>query len=307
MADQNKELPQWLEKVEYLRLAQAAEIMGYPVDVLLHLGVLGELEIRAPVLMAGEYGWSIADSGLRELWVEVSPSSTRFDYRDRVVLFAEDLASIEATGSVALRRFYSPEVMAEIADSLYVKSVRKPGLNMIRPTEDVLKAVVAGGATTPWFAVDVSDSDQEAVVLLSHLWIAVTELRRFYGGKPQDEAAQDRAAAEKASGVDRRTKQGAGSAKRHSSNREQVLIAALTCLYSQQPKDLQQTAVALAKQVDEKGLLFWKSGAPPLSADRIERLLRECMRFPAERPWEGGKVPEDRQPDNSPEGVPEIT
>jgi hypothetical protein len=72
------------------------------------------------------------------------------------------------------------------------------------------------------------------------------------------------------------------SAERHATNREAVLKAALYCkeYFPEQCKTYRDWAYT----IDQKAPLFWpKTGIPPLSRARIERLLGEAYKLPADR------------------------
>ncbi|MCG9026890.1 hypothetical protein LH462_03375 [Laribacter hongkongensis] len=71
-----------------------------------------------------------------------------------------------------------------------------------------------------------------------------------------------------------------GNSERHARNRESVLKAAMCCK-ANWPSQCGTTNRELARLIDEKAGLFWpESCKPPLSLDRIERLLGETQKIP---------------------------
>ncbi|WP_156183743.1 hypothetical protein [Chromobacterium sp. LK1] len=69
------------------------------------------------------------------------------------------------------------------------------------------------------------------------------------------------------------------TAERFATYREQILRAAIYCLCNW-PEKCKESNRDWAGFIDEKAPLFWpQTGRPPLTKDRIERLLGECQRL----------------------------
>lgn len=300
------------ENGEYLRLVTAAESLGCSSHELLHLGAVGKAEIIAPVLLTGTYEWPVAWDGIAYPELE-PPFISDFDIRDRVVLFADDLKRIEAVGWATPRAFFSPTRGLEIAkhwcgdcffvgesnldstiteDLVAMNKSYFPDLAIdmqsdacpaeIMPPEFSVR-MQENAISVPWYLArpEISDENVEGLfdakqnaeplkTTAEHLFISNAEFKRLAANAPQDyETLKRQQAGAKSKKVHR-------NAERYSSNREQILAFAIYCK-DKFPDICGDHATEWAIAIDEKALLRWKSGQPPLSRGQIENLLRNAM------------------------------
>lgn len=100
---------------EYLPLQSAAKRLRTDAASLLHLGALGKIEVITPVATPGEYVWPLYGDGFG--YPEFSSHQTwKFGASDRVIACHEDLAAIEAYGSVTPFRFIAPQAFRELVE-----------------------------------------------------------------------------------------------------------------------------------------------------------------------------------------------
>jgi len=302
----------FLEGSEYLRLVTAAELLGCSTHELLHFGAIGKAEISAPVLLKGTYEWPVASDGTAFPELE-PPFISDFDIRDRVVLFADDLKKLEAVGWVTPKAFFSPTRGLEIAKHWRGASFFESGLEFLEPITDdqvflnktyfpslaidmqdqteaaesmspeFFTRMQANAISVPWnlarpeifdenydMSFDAQQNTEPLKTTAEHLFISKTEFNRLAANAPQDPAALKRQQASA------KPKNVHGNSKRYSSNREQVLAFAIYCK-DKFPDICGDHATEWAIAIDEKALLRWKSGQPPLSRGQIENLLRNAM------------------------------
>lgn len=326
----------WREKLEYVRLARAAKMIGCPVDELLHLGAIGEVTVLAPVVAEGEYEWPVSETGEKS-WYE--PFRGEFDSSDRVILHRRDVAKIEAIGWVIPRLFFAPEVAFQIAGRLQnstddaninahglskeivqvtnARVKRQSNSNTVgisaflklqtpqkednSSSEDIdgdaelsaFALMVAHADTVPWFPVDtrlpievlrantVSQIEDTGMnrTKIEHLFLSMAEIKRLQENTPQDGAAELRNDAIAVSNKPH------GNGARFSNSREEVLMAAIACLFN--VEEIKIKASRWAEIIDEKGAVFWKKGNPPLEPSVIARLLSKAKAYPDCPEWDG--------------------
>lgn len=105
-------------KRKYHRFNSAAARLQSTADDLLHLGVLGLLDISAPVVASGLFEWPIGLHGLALPEIK-EPFIQEFDAASRVFLLPSDLARIEAIGWVIPELFYCPSIARHlVADQI---------------------------------------------------------------------------------------------------------------------------------------------------------------------------------------------
>ncbi|WP_284077385.1 hypothetical protein [Herbaspirillum aquaticum] len=266
----------WQEKLEYVRFARAAELIGCTQDELLHLGSIGEATFLAPVVAEGDYEWPVSEIGEKS-WD--NPFIEKFDRSDRVILHRRDVAKIEAVGWVIPWLFFSPSV------SRYV-------IKKFASSEDIREKMNASANAVPWYAVETGlealrddfmpriKDTKENRTTLDHLFLSISEIRRLQENVPQDGDAKQRRETAAEIGKEH------GNSIRFSGHREEVLMAAIACLFKTK-EDIRIAGVAWAELVDEKGGLFWKKGNPPLSRSEIARLLNSAKKYPDSPQWEG--------------------
>lgn len=113
--------------------------------------------------------------------------------------------------------------------------------------------------------------DDSPVIVMADLWVRTEELRRFQ----KEGSSHVRTDPE----LPLNFKKPHGNAENHARNREAVLRAAIA-VKANSPDLCGKTNRDWAKAIDEKALLFWPDGEPPLKLETIERLLGECLKLP---------------------------
>jgi hypothetical protein len=103
----------FLGLMKFIRISRAAELLGCAADQLLHLGAIGEVEIVAPVVVAGEFAWPTEQGASAFIDLD-RPFVRYFDASSRVGVFPNDLARIEAIGWATPWRFYAPDSAREV-------------------------------------------------------------------------------------------------------------------------------------------------------------------------------------------------
>jgi hypothetical protein len=104
----------WLPDTQYMPLVAAATALDRTAEEVLHLGVVGELNIMAPVMREGVYIWqpqevfNLPVSPTLKSYVEVN-----FGPEDLIFLDRGTLAIIERKGWALPRVFFSPEKARE--------------------------------------------------------------------------------------------------------------------------------------------------------------------------------------------------
>lgn len=305
-----------LKNAEYFRLVTAAELLGCSAHELLHLGAIGKAEIMAPVLLNGTYEWPVGWDGMAYPEMEPSFRSD-FDIRDRVVLLIDDLKKIEAVGGATPRTFFAPSKGLEIAkywrggsffdsvpsleegtteDQIITSKTYYPELAIEMQTQpepaeskspDFFARMQENAISVPWYLgrsfrgrgksdqdegefLDGPQNAEFSKTTAEHLFISKAELNRLAENAPQDSAVLKRQQA------DAKRKKVHGNAERYSSKREQVLSFAIYCK-DKWPEPCAGSVTNWAKVIDEKALLGWESGEPPLSRVEIEKLLRQAL------------------------------
>lgn len=276
MDDQKSNQAAWIHQAEYLRLAQAAEKIGSTADKLLHMGAIGKVDILAPVLAEGWYEWPVSSTGTPYPEDETRFASVKFGIHHRVILTRKDVAKIEAIGWAAPTAFFCPEA-AEGHIALWKDTNPRVYAQLQKSAESV-----------PWFAVEPTEPSEaqtqvkdELRVTAEHLFISLREIERLNKHEPQDEGAQERK-----NTAPELAKPPHGNSSRFSNAREEVLMAAIACLFNER-KEIKMTGVQWAKLVDDKGQLFWKNQNACLTQSEIAKLLNNAKRYPEAPQWEG--------------------
>lgn len=127
----------------------------------------------------------------------------------------------------------------------------------------------------PWYPVAPVELDAEKTTI-NHLFILKKELLRLKNGQPQDNVVLDR---NKQMHEQTLKPKIHGNTEINALIRESVLKAAIYCL-NEFPDKCRKSNVSWAKLIDEKARLFWPEGDPPLSRDKIERMLGDALKLP---------------------------
>lgn len=276
MDDQKSQQAAGIHQAEYLRLTQAAEKIGSTADKLLHLGAIGKADILAPVLAEGWYEWPVSSNGVPYPDNQVGFAKVKFGIHHRIILTRKDVATIEARGWVTPKAFFSPEA-AEEHIVLWKEMKNMP----------VYERLQKCAQSVPWFAVEPagpSDAQpqvkEELRITAEHLFISLEEIERLKRNAPQDEGAEER------KNVAPELAKPHGNSTRFSNVREEVLMAAIACLFNER-KEIKITGAKWAKLVDDKGPLFWKNQNASLTRSEIAKLLNNAKRYPKTPQWEG--------------------
>ena len=294
---------------EYYRIAKAADILHCTTDDLLHLGVIGKIEILAPVMTHETYIWSaenysILIDGLDE------PLHREFGPADRVILSLFDLAQIEGVGYTTPHHFYAPGKALELieygehwnepheeeivdsvttnAESLGISSQvtvykltpkREESTSKLGTRHDIILSAVS---STPWIAQpDRHIKPKETTI--DHLFVSKKETRRILSNAPQDKSATDRNAYE----AQTITKKTHGGGERHALNREPMLNAAIYCLGNFKHQLLRErngsqsvSAAALTKLIEDRGRVFWgkSRNGEVFNSDVMTRRLSKILK-----------------------------
>lgn len=273
---------------EYYRIEKAADILHCTADDLLHLGVIGTLEILAPIMTHETYIWSAENysvliDGLDE------PLHREFGPADRVILSLYDLAQIEGSGSTTPHHFYSPDKALELIEygelwnasheeEVVYRTPTHPESLESYPQVPVHKltpkredststlgtrhnTILSAVSSTPWIAQPDRHIKYKETTI-DHLFVSNKEVRRILSNAPQDKSAKDRNAYE----TQTITKKAHAGTERHAVNREPMLNAAIYCLAKLKHKcmktegsDRSVSAAALAKTIAIDAHFFWKN------------------------------------------------
>lgn len=252
----------------YFRIRKAAALLECTADDLLHLGATGNAEIMAPVVSPGIFEWSIGMDGIGPNKTEHSIRRT-FDATDRIILTMDDLAVVEAIGWVVPSFLYSIPLAREITKDShpYCKQSLDLKSDSIAPSEI--------SPQTLWQVANPYEQDAERTTI-DHLFISKKELGRLVNGQPLDSAALAR----KKKVNEKNSEATNGHTERYASVHESILKAAIYCK-NKWPAQCGEFNRTWAQLIDDKAPLFWsKEGKPPLSRDRMERLLGEALKLP---------------------------
>lgn len=280
---------------EYFRINRAAEILKCTSDDILHFGAMGNASIMAPVISGGIFQWPVGIDGIGFDEIE-EPFKREFGFADRVFLSMTDLAKIEAIGWTVPNHFSSPSAAQEVIDYLQtwisapseqpdeIISQREEAgvvvetwvLSHLKPwkPDSELTSLREIGLYAPWHAVHPLQKEANRTTI-NQLFISKEELSRLINRQPQDNVALAR----KKKATEKNSGQVNGHVERHASIRESILKAAIYCK-AEWPDQCGESNRSWAEQIDAKAPLFWPKGEPPLSRERIERLLGEAVKLP---------------------------
>ena len=292
---------------EYYRIAKAADILHCTADDLLHLGVIGKLEILAPIMTHGTYIWSAENYSIMIEGLD-EPLHREFGPADRVILSLYDLAQIEGSGSTTPHHFYSPDKALELIEygetwnapheeeivnrtpthpeslesyppaPLYKLTTKKEDSTSTLGTRHNL--ILSAVSATPWIAQEDHHLKTKETTI-DHLFVSNREINRILSNTPQDKSAIDRNAHEK------KTKKPHGNTERNAVDREPMLHAAIYCLakYKHQllkgkSSDQSVSAAALARAIVTNASFFWDSNKykEMHNSEVIERRLSKIMK-----------------------------
>jgi hypothetical protein len=233
--------------IQYFRLDRAAELLGYAVSDLLHLGATGSAEIMAPVVLPGLFEWPQGSDGIGFPEIDV-PFRAAFGAADRVILSAYDLAKIEGLGWTIPRFFYAPAIARRLVDqSIFLQEAMRTSEKIVHADvgDEGMKRMREHGFYGRWypsgFQTIVQNEDgeledvskyvepqyaPEIVTKIDHLFISKVELQRLAARLPQDAYAAAR-------GQQDQQMQGVKNLAyldRHASTRESMWRVAVYCL-----------------------------------------------------------------------------
>jgi hypothetical protein len=187
------------DNTEYFKIDKAAKKLKCTPEDILHMGVVGKISIMAPVMSEGVFQWPVGGDGLGFPEID-EPQKRKFDITDRVFLYKQDLAKIEATGWVIPKRFSSPSKAQEVIDYLQtwmsepsdqpddILSTRTVNGEVVEswtvkhlkpwkpPTE--LMPLREIGLHTPWHAVQAFKKNTKKTTI-GHLFISKEQLVRL--------------------------------------------------------------------------------------------------------------------------------
>lgn len=273
----------------YFRINRASEILECTADELLHLGVMNQVRIMAPVFAEGLYEWSIHPEST--LFPEIVERPKHyFNAADRVVLSCTDLAIIEASGCVTPELFYAPtqsksmdELLKSFHDQLslayepedintvtkshgenVIFSIVYAPLKLLKPDSDLIPKRI-NRYFDAWYPLFPTGND--AATTINDLFISRKEIERLKLGQPQELSSPVE--------PEGNAKVVHGNTLKNKLIEISILKAAIYC-YKISPNQCNNGS-EFAKVIDEKALLFWKQGSPPRSLDWIERILRDAL------------------------------
>lgn len=316
----------WRQKFEYVRLAQAAKLIGCDVDQLLHLGAIGEATLLAPVIAEGEYEWPVDNAGQKS-WQE--PFRASFDTSDRVILHRRDVAKIEATGWVIPRLFFSPEVAGQIArcldgveqedgagfrgmpkDVTQAKNARirrqskANEINIVQLTKLTASdgSEVADGKsayelmmnhadTIPWFPARLPIDVLRATTVpsIEDKMDNRTTVDHLFLSTTEIQRLQENIPQDLAA---EQRKDAITEPNKPHGNSSRFSISREEVLMAAiacliNDRKITITGIEWATIVDEKGGIFWKKGGPPLVRSEITKLLNKAKKYPNFPKWKG--------------------
>lgn len=305
------------ERVLWLKFPAAAQLLGCSVDVLLHLGATGQVEVFAPIVEAADYAWppGVMESGLIEIDV---PFVRAFDAASRVMLYPSDLARIEAVGWTVPWQFSAPNYAAAAliqAPRSFEESLQRRHDKRLRdaavfassfpalraafddvgapadagayPTPGTLEFERAGleafrerAPLLPWTIIEPPAPDA-ARTTVEHLFVSRAEIARLQQGRPPTQPVQEPAP---------EPRREHGLKEYHGNRRFEVLFAAIWVLRKQIRPVIQSSTnwrQAWREQIDLHAPTLWTGREPSLEATTIEELLGDALADdgPARRPF----------------------
>lgn len=294
--------------LEYCRIERAAQLLNCEVDDILHWGAIGAIELGVYV-----------DMMRADLHFEGVNCQQEDSFDHLVGRLRASRKSLPTTHTIGAYGIFSPIddmhkdggasfVIEGIADGIW----RVPEYALQSMTRGEVYALClmdsAGRplglwTTTSSMLLPMGGVEDEVNVFLNprleatanvsgdDLWIAGACLQKLHHsittGEPLPNIYNDAELAQRAREQDKKEAARLAtiphhSAERHAVNREAVLKAAMYC--KEHFPDNCKTYVDWAETIDQKAPLFWpETSAPPLTRNKIERLLGEAHKLSTDR------------------------
>lgn len=241
---------------KYYSIEDAAQLLGSSPGQLLHLAVQGELIIMAPVLITGEYGCCTSETSLYN-----DPSKADITYvyslKERVTLLQNDLNSIEAIGYAYVTSFFDHD-----------RNQPKNNYKYLDQDQDLPQQIVQ----LPVWNQFEDEQYQSKKTTIKHLFVPKWEVIKFL---PLEHPERKKLLCN--------TYEYFGN--KHKANRatpRALVLKAAIYVLSQRGEPF-KNCTTWARAIDELGEDYWKSGAPPLTFETIENLLRDAQKLPSQK------------------------
>jgi hypothetical protein len=260
--------------IQYYKLHNAAAQLGCTTEELLHIGVLGKVEILAPIVAASKFVWPTrgAEVGFLEL---DTPFIHYFNAASRVALFPSDLAQIEAVGWTIPWRFYAPEYsrrVIETAPKTFEEALAERHAQQTQKDEELdrlsananfpcpfpaqrdfdqeaknLRNMREAAFYAPWIQYVESEEplyDDMPKTTLENLFISKSELDRLREGRQQENPLP-----ESEIGQQEHVRQPHAGVERHAKPRLESLLVAVW-VYRKEIKTIVKDATKWARKVE---------------------------------------------------------
>jgi len=285
-ANQRPDSPSVSDLIQYYRIGKAAELLGCTTDELLQLGVIGKVEILAPVIAPAKFSWPTGDAAIPFPEIE-KPFVERFDESMRIGLMPSDLAKMEAVGWTIPYRFRNPVVARHLiatAPKSFEAALAERDSTETPPA--MRKLIAAWGESptglmrlresalySPWTQID-KPCDDAPKTTLEHLFVSRSEVERLREGLPQENSLATELGPYGAE---------SGYIERHARRQLEALKVAVW-LHRDAITAVVGNGSQWAREVDDLSMKWWPpSTTRRLGLDTVTSLLRSVLRDDGEK------------------------